>query len=483
MNQRFLILRFSNRKPIKAGSRCSAMLFLIACCSVPTFAQGGFVSGSTGADGAFNPTTSQTIQLPESGVFNFTTVSIPASVTIRFTRNPRNTPVTILAQGNVTIDGAIVVSGSSGATALGGLGGPGGYSGGAGGPSTSYSGTFYPFSPGVTGDGPGGGSGGSATQPDKVGTGGGGGFGNVGQNGSSSNANVVNGMGGPKYGLASLIPLVGGSGGGGETGQGNTGGGGGGGGGALLIASSTSITFVDRVGERIEAKGGNGANNVAGSGGGSGGAVRLIANIISGTLRINASGGFSIGSGGSGGGGYVRIEAFDLSSLVISPSSNVGSPRITTSIPGSVTSANLPVIRIVSVAGIAPPTTPNGSLQGSPDIILPANQSNPAAVALTASNIPLGTTLQITLTPENGARSITQSSALAGTLAASSASASVSIPDGLCVIQAAGTIDVAASAMMINGERVKSIEVAATFGGNSTVTYVTASNKRIKIDQ
>jgi hypothetical protein len=36
--------------------------------------------------------------------------------------------------------------------------------------------------------------------------------------------------------------------------------------------------------------------------------------------------------------------------------------------------------------------------------------------------------------------------------------------------------------MMINGERVKSIEVAATFGGKSTVTYVTASNKRIRID-
>jgi hypothetical protein len=103
-------------------------------------------------------------------------------------------------------------------------------------------------------------------------------------------------------------------------------------------------------------------------------------------------------------------------------------------------------------------------------------------VALSASNIPLGTTLQITLTPENGTRTATQSSTLTGTLAASTASASVSIPDGLCVIQAAGAIDVAASAMMINGERVKSIEVAATFGGKSTVTYVTASNKRIRVD-
>jgi len=53
------------------------------------------------------------VQLPESGVFNFTTVNIPAGVTITFRRNSRNTPVTILASGNVTIAGTIDVSGGS----------------------------------------------------------------------------------------------------------------------------------------------------------------------------------------------------------------------------------------------------------------------------------------------------------------------------------------------------------------------------------
>lgn len=75
---------------------------------------------------------------------------------------------------------------------------------------------------------------------------------------------------------------------------------------------------------------------------------------------------------------------------------------------------------------------------------------------------------------------LTQSSALTGTLASSTASASVSLPDGISVIQAAGTIDVAGTQLTAsNGERVKRIEVSATYGGHSTVTYITESGKRV----
>src|SRR5437773_137133 len=99
-----------------------------------------FNSGSTGVDGAFNPTTSVTRPLPTDGVFNFTTINIPPGVTVTFTRNAANTPVTILASGDVTIAGAINVDGSPGApgssgTQLGGnggAGGPGGFDGGSG---------------------------------------------------------------------------------------------------------------------------------------------------------------------------------------------------------------------------------------------------------------------------------------------------------------------------------------------------------------
>lgn len=471
------------RRLMSFGWRLPAVLFCLNVLCTPASAQGGFVSGSTGADGAFSPTESQTVQLPESGVFNYTTVNIPAGVTIRFGRNSRNTPVTILAQGNVTIAGTIDVSGFTAISLLGGAGGPGGFNGGMGG---QFSNAGSQYTPGVNGDGPGGGSGGgSAATATAIGTGGGGGFGNPGQPGSYPGEGSISGAGGPKYGLSTLLPLIGGSGGGGEVGNSSTAGaGGGGGGGALLIASSGAITFADGSSNRIIADGGFGRAFFVGSGGGSGGAVRLVANVISGALQIAANGGGSASSfAGGGGGGYVRIEAFDLNSLTISVNQS-RAPRISTATPGVVTPSNLPVIRITSVAGIAPPNQPNGSLQGGPDIILPSNQANPVNVALSASNIPLGTTLQVTLTPENGARVVAQSTALSGTLASSTASASITVPDGISVIQASGTIDVAGSQLTAsNGEKVKLIEVGATYGGRSTVTYITETGRRISAGQ
>lgn len=487
--------------------RGAALLLWLSICGLTTYAQGNFVSGSTGADGPFNPTQSQTIQLPESGVFNFTTVTIPAGVIITFGRNARNTPVTILVQGNVNIAGMIDVSAFPGTTLSGGMGGPGGFNGGAGGPSTNVRIEFdFQKTPGVNGDGPGGGSGGgSAATPEVSGSGGGGGFAFPGLSGTNQPfiTGVTHGAGGPKYGLPTLLPLIGGSGGGGQTGSSAQGTGGGGGGGAILIASSGTINFITdpatttNIDQRIRANGGDGCvcpggGSAPGSGGGSGGAVRLIANRITGRLNVKVNGGFPSGafggstSGGYGGGGYVRIEAFDLNSLTVdlADTNPLSAPRVTTATPGVVTPPALPSIRIVSVAGVAPPNQPNGSLQGGADIVLPANQPNPVSVALSASNIKSGTTLQVTLTPENGARVIAQSTPLAGTLASSTASASIALPDGLSVIQASGTIDVLGSQLTAsNGERVKQIEVSAVYGGNSTVTYITESGKRIKAGQ
>src|SRR5438128_1702805 len=124
----------------------------IAWMSAATHAQlNTFSSSSTGADGAFAPTTSQTIQVPESGVFNYTTLNIPTGVTITYTRNSKNSPVMILATGDVTIAGTISVVGGSGlSNGGGGRGGPGGFDGGAAGFGFD---TFV----GATGDGPGGG--------------------------------------------------------------------------------------------------------------------------------------------------------------------------------------------------------------------------------------------------------------------------------------------------------------------------------------
>ena len=106
----------------------------IVCLAATPLAAQTVTCGSTGADGAFNPTADTTLALPPSGVFNFTTVNISSGVIVTFTKNVANTPATILATGDVTITGAIEVRGKNGTTSgIPGQGGPGGFDGGMGG--------------------------------------------------------------------------------------------------------------------------------------------------------------------------------------------------------------------------------------------------------------------------------------------------------------------------------------------------------------
>ena len=439
-------------------------------------AQNSFNSGSTGADGAFAPTTSQSIAVPTSGTFNFTTVNIPSGVTITFTRNSTNTPLKILASGDVVIAGNINIDGQPGSTNnTGGLGGPGGSNGGAGG----YG--FDQSSSGVPGDGPGGGGGGLGKPTAYAGAGGGGGFGTAGQAGQ--NVPNFNGVGGAKFGAPTLLPLTGGSGGGGGGAVNNgRGGAGGGGGGAILIASSGTITL----GGSIFARGGNG-NLVdlssGGGGGGAGGGTRLIANTINGAGPINVTGGGGgcyASCGGPGGQGYVRIEAYNYSGFT---GATVPTNIASLSFPHPITPPNSPSLRIASVGGVNAPASPNGSLQSVPDVIVPSSQPNPVTVALEGANIPVGTVIQVTLTPSNGTPTATQSSPLAGTPAASTASASVNLPGGISVVSASTIVDLTiakATPLFLDGERVNRIEVAATFGGPSELTYVTQSGRRVK---
>src|SRR2546422_805201 len=153
-----------------------------------------FSSSSTGSLGAFAPSSNTTVVLPADGILNYTTVAIPAGVTVTFQRNSTNTPVTMLATGDISIAGTIDVSGqnavlSVGSTpAPGGLGGPGGFSGGM---SGSWSNSNFN---GTAGQGPGGGR---ASIRDPFFT--------------TSDSGTY---GGPS-GFVRLLPLFGGSGGGG----------------------------------------------------------------------------------------------------------------------------------------------------------------------------------------------------------------------------------------------------------------------------
>ena len=470
LGQRFLISRWA----------VTVVAVLSFFCAAGTMqAQNTFSSGSTGADGAFSPTTSQSIVVPDSGVFNFTTVNIPAGIVITFTRNATNKPLTILASGDVVIAGTINVDGKGGnSNGLGGLGGPGGFNGGSGGYGFDQSFT------GVPGDGPssgGGGISGATITGTNIGDGGGGGYGLPGANGGGG-ANA--GLGGARFGAVTVLPLIGGSGGGGGGASANTrGGSAGGGGGAILIASSGTITLSGS----ISSRGGSGlgfATFVTGGGGGSGGAIRLISNTFTGAGNMKVSGGGGAGgtfhSGGNGGQGYIRIEAFDKSNFT---GSSTPTNIISFALPHPITPTNAPTLKIASVGGVVAPSNPLGSLQGVPDVIVPSSQPNPVTVALEGSNLPLGTIVQVSTTPSTGNRTTVQSSALAGTEAASTASASVNLPGGITVVSASASIDLTlakADPIFIEGERVRRIEVAATFGGPSELTYITESGRRVK---
>ena len=480
-------------------SRRSFALGLLSFCllagttALPVRAASTFNSGSTGADGAFAPTANVTLQVPDSGVFNFTTVTIPSGVTVKFTRNAANTPVTILASGDVTISGTVDVSGVAGGNTLnitngnsldgtsrttGGPGGPGGFDGGGGGS------TVGPYN-GTAGDGPGGG-GGAGTINQSFGGGGGGGYASA---GTASGAGSSPGVAGVAYGSTLLTPLIGGSGGGGggASSSAGAGGSGGGGGGAILIASSGSINFS---GGQITAGGGFGGSSGYGpGGGGSAGAIRLVSTNVTGRVVVELEGGGrganngNLGYSGGGGMGYARIEAYNFNGVTLNPVNSIG--VLTTGSPGLTMLVNPPQLQIVSVAGTNAPASPLGSFHGPPDIIVKNTVANPVNVAIAAHNIPLATVVTLSLIPLNGTETSIPSNALAGTNASSTTMASVSLPDGKCVLYASATVDLTgkpiAMRMKMDGEFVDKILVAAVYGGPSQLTYILHSGRKIVI--
>lgn len=459
---------------------------------MPTFAQ-AFVSGSTGADGAFAPTVNTEVVLPPSGILNYTTVNIPTGVTVTFKKNATNTPVVMLASGNVTIAGNISLigtdgkaTGAAGDGVLGddgipGVGGPGGYDGGRGGAGTL---TTSATGAGGNGLGPGGGGGG---RKDCVYSsyhcrgGGGGGFGGA---GSASWNNYT--AGGVVYGSSQLLPLIGGSGGGGGAGSVYNGAGGAGGGGAILIASSGTVTITGwiyaygGVGGSVSGVGGGGVG-----GGGAGGAIRIVATTIAGNgaLNANAQGAGSDGSnsgfgaGGAGGVGRIRLEAEVYTRTAAS------TPAHTQGLPGPVFVAGLPTLRIESIGGSTVPAEPTGNA----DVTLPSTTANPVAVVFTTTGVPAGNTIKLTLKPSSGAEVTAISPALVGDTTSATASVSITLPDGPSTLQATVTYNIVlamgeALSVYAQGERVEKITLASTLGSKeSTVTLITVSGKEFVV--
>lgn len=487
-----------------------------------------FDSGSTGADGALAPAANSgvvEIQLPESGILNYTTVNIPTGVTLKFKRNTLNTPVVMLASGNVAIAGLIDLSGTSGAhvgtagdgntadDGVSGHGGPGGFDGGRGGSTDPVNRL------GGAGLGPGGGKGG---MPGAEGCGsgryyktigGGAGHAGYGVETTASNSYYVTTCGWPRsdavgipYGNTLLQPLIGGSGGGGGLGGSNfSGSGGGGGGGALLIASSGTLTLSGV----IKADGGgsgyvSGTNTGAHGAGGSGGAIRLVATTLAGggTARTigacihdgNSSGIKSVyysasaytninepyfySCGNYGGSeGRVRLEAESITY------SGKTYPAFTTSTPNPVFLSNVPSLRIASIAGSAVPAIPTGNA----DVVLPADVANPVTVNFETTNVPTGNTIVLKVVPASGNPIEVQSPAIAGTTSAGTTSVQVSLPGGPSVLQATTTYTVVvamgdALSHYAKNERVEKVQLIATLGGGAPqAKLITISGKEYTV--
>lgn len=368
-----------------------ALTALLSAAALPQAHAQGFTSGSTGSDGPLNITTNTTLDLPANGIFNCTTINVSTGATLRFNRNALNTPVYLLATGDVVINGTVDVSGgASPGNFAGGASGPGGFDGGAGGFST-----VGQSSPGGAGQGPGGGKSGNANQG-ATSAAGGGAYG-------TRPLGWLDARDGQAYGSSLVIPLIGGSGGGGVDGSKDNGGGGGGG--AILIASSTIIR-VSASGA-IASRGGLGSPPSGPSNGGSGGAIRLVAPRVYGRGSLNVFGSGLFGLDGrldlASGSGRIRIDSIFRFEPTNAAVDNIGfnfQPSDVASIGSAmvVFPPNNPRLDILQAAGTTVPEGTNGTVF----VELPFGASTNQTIIVQARNFSTNVAIRVVLTPASG---------------------------------------------------------------------------------
>jgi hypothetical protein len=346
----FDLNNFSNQQPTinePTPMNLRPILFAAALVAVACPLRAQLVIPSDGSDGAFNPAANIEVDLsqavtgtwntpssnPGKGiydpnkwaiVFKYSSVNIPAGVTVTFKNHPSNPPVVWLVQGSVNIAGTVSVNGKPGVSDVNEIypveGGPGGFRGGAYGPAGQGAG--------------------------------------LGIGGHSGHGDFRNSYGNPQ-----LLPLIGGSGGQGDSGNGGWSGSGGGG--AILIACPGDLQLDGT----LSARAGNGYYL------GSGGAVRLVSTAVRGSGSIDA--GFYVA-------GRIRIEANTLDSTILtSPSTIAVPPGIT---PPIFQADNAPTVRIVAVDGLPSPAEPTAPLLTSADIGIEKN--TPVTITLETRNFP-----------------------------------------------------------------------------------------------
>jgi hypothetical protein len=151
------------------------------------------------------------------------------------------------------------------------------------------------------------------------------------------------------------------------------------------------------------------------------------------TVTGGAGGAGTYSNGGAGASGRIRLEAYTLSALL-----TYSIPPSVTQ-PGSTTVTNNPTLTITSVGGVTAPGSPGGAY-GSPDVVLANTTTKPVTVTLAATNIPVGTPVTVRVIPQDGDASTVTSTALSGTLASSTATATITLPlDQPAILEAEAT--------------------------------------------
>lgn len=323
-----------------------------------------FSAGSNGSYGPIEVNEAVVLDLPPDGIFHCTTIQIGTNGVLKFRRNAANTPVYLLASGNISVEGEINLNGGDVEIFKAGKGGPGGFDGGE--PTTTEN--AYPAAGGAllagSGYGPGGG------YP-------------LGSAGSYA-------TGARPYGNSLLVPLIGGSGSGAVAAAQPLGGAGGGG--AILLASDTILNVTGR----ILANGGNGKWNggtgTPNSDGGSGGAIRLIAPIVSGDGSLSTWGGGCQGCSLAGQ-GRIRIDTIDDFDLKLSYAGVVRQGREMYVFPQT-----LPRLEIIEATGLL---VPPGTV-GTWNVQLGPNASTNQTVKIRAHNFVGRVPLEVVVVPEIG---------------------------------------------------------------------------------
>jgi hypothetical protein len=441
-----------SRKHMKRSGNLARRSVLAVATTVASLATAGvaaaqtFNSGSTGADGAFDLTGTPSgtvvdfnpkvlhvnkdpnaplIDPEHDNVFHFTTITVPANVTVMMSAKWTNGPVYWLASGAVNIGGTVYLGGENAydhtrttVNRIVAVPGPGGFPGGLGGNH-------------------GGGVSGTA----KTGAGAGGGLGSRVPGGHSDS-----GFGGTNTASPFLVPLLGGSGGGGgSSGEFEFwGGGGGAGGGALLIASSTSVNLTGS----IDAQGGHGGRGNGPThctsyrgGGGAGGSVRMVAPVLQGNGRLYMVQGAAAAWGCSrpwdGTAGRVRLEAFQHNWSYTQPygERTSGSP-----LNSFAPSTPPPFIQVTGVAGQAVRPDPTGAFDVA-DVTINSDPDDAVEVTIQARYVPLqsggtstvppvATVPKVTIFSLEGADLTVDATPLAGTFEQSTSTVMIKFPPG-----------------------------------------------------